>query len=369
MKIRAYADLHLFKVKGEMNRYINEELQILKEGLLNNPPDLLVFSGDLTDRPYPSDDIRFIETMNFISDIVRICESKRIHFRMIGGTASHDGKIVEILKNLYKGYNYVKFFTTVTYETIDGIDFRYIPESYFGTYSEFRKYAFDDKISDITFFHGCVSNIVPFKQEKKDSNITNLPKSITIELSDIINHTRLFSAGGHIHKHINYKDKVFYINSLTTMNYADIDDIKGYMEFEVTKNNYTFKYIPNYNAPKYLERIIDDIHLISNSDMRTKISSILLEIDSRDHIRFTVSGKKDFNGMSNLSLLKTMLKKYKFNIKTVMEDEELKNSLSDTIDFYTDNSIPISEKIQKLLEENHHKDVSIEEIEDIIYNK
>ena len=47
MKIRAYADLHLYYKREDMDRYNNEELSELKKELFNNPPDLLVFCGDL----------------------------------------------------------------------------------------------------------------------------------------------------------------------------------------------------------------------------------------------------------------------------------------------------------------------------------
>lgn len=368
MKIVAYADLHLFKVKDEMNRYISEELQDIKNKLINeNDIDILVFCGDLTDTTYSSDDIRFIETINFISDIVKICESKKINFRMIQGTASHDGKIVHILKKIFADYKYSIFFTSVAYENFRGYSIRYLPESYFPTYSEFKQYAFGDKLTDITFFHGSVSGVIPYVKQK--DSITNLPKSIVIEQDDLKEYNRLFSAGGHIHQHINIDDKIFYINSLTTTSFSDIDDIKGYMEFYLNGKEYEFKYVPNYKAPKYIDKIIENIHLLSNQDVKDRLNRLLLNISQRDHIRFTITGNKDFNGLSNLSLIKNHLKKYKFTIKTEMDEVELKNKLSQDIDFYTDTSITYAEKIKKLAEDNHGLELSSEEIEDIIYNK
>lgn len=363
MRIRTYADLHLFYSKDDMNRYITEELNELKQNLMDDKPDLLVFCGDLTHTSYNSDDVRFIEIMKFINSIVNICETFKIPFRMIRGTVSHDGKIVDILHNLYKESKYVKFITKPFVEDFNGYKIRYLPEQYYPTYSEFKRDCLQD-IVDITFFHGTVSGVLPMV--KQVDSVTNLPKSIVINKNDLINTTRYFSAGGHIHQHINIDDKIFYINSLTTHNFSDIDNIKGYMEFNVKKNEYEFDYIANYNAPKYIEYKIDNIHNMSNEDIKRLIANIVLEITTRDKIRFTVNGKRNITGLSNLALLKSLVKKYDIKIKTVMEDNELIENLSSDYDYFIDKSIPYADKISKLAQDKYGIELDNEFITKII---
>ena len=84
-----------------MQRYDDNELAKLKEELILNPPNMLVFCGDLCHMPYKADDIRFINTIKFVTEVVNICRKKNIQFRIIQGTSSHDGKIVEILSNIF----------------------------------------------------------------------------------------------------------------------------------------------------------------------------------------------------------------------------------------------------------------------------
>ena len=365
MRIRAYADLHLFKDKETMNRYISEELNDLVMKLMDDPPDMLIFAGDLTHTSYQSDDIRFLETIKFITKVVTICETNKIYFRMIQGTASHDGKIVEMLKTLFIDSKYCRFFTSVAYEDFNGYIIRYLPESYFGTYSEFQSYAFD-KPADMTFFHGSVDGVIPYVKQK--DSITNLPKSIVIQQKDLINNTRLFSAGGHIHQHINLQDKIFYINSLTTMSFSDIDNIKGYMEFTLDKYDWDWIYVPNYNAPKYLDFIIENIHMKPLEEMKSILSNLLLKVSSKDYIRFTITGERNSTGLANLSLLKTYVKKYNIKIKTEMNDTELEEKLTDDINYYTDKSVSNIDKIKRLASDLYGVDLEDEEIERMIFN-
>ena len=116
MRIRAYADLHLYYNKDDMDRYNAEELHDLKENLLNDPPDLLVFAGDLCHMSYKADDIRFTNIIKFITDVISICKIKKVPFRIIQGTSTHDGKIVSIIKDIYKKEPLVGAFTNVAYE-------------------------------------------------------------------------------------------------------------------------------------------------------------------------------------------------------------------------------------------------------------
>lgn len=364
MKIRAYADLHLYYRREDMDRYNNEELSELKKELFNNPPDLLVFCGDLCHTTYKSDDIRFINIIKFITQIVDICKRKNVQFRILQGTSSHDGKIVSIIKNIFKNESHVKAFTEVEYENFNGTVIRYLPEPYFDTYQNFYDYAFT-QMADITFFHGSIDKVLPQLTQK--DNVTNLPKAIVMKQEDLLAKTRLFSAGGHIHKHFDINGKIFYINSLTTHNFSDVNNIKGYMEFTIENNTYDYKYIKNYNAPKYLDYKIEDIHTLFKEDIKAKIGNIMLASgNSKDNIRFTITGDMTREAIANVSYIRALMKKYNIKIITKYNEVQSENIISDEVDFFTDDSIDIKEKIKRIAKTDYNLDISTERISKLI---
>lgn len=348
MRIRVYADLHLYISNDDIDRYDTTELLDLKNLLYTDPVDMLVFAGDLTHKVYSTDDRRFVNTMRFISSVRDTCLATNTKFRIIKGTTTHEGKVIEVLDKLYDNDPVLKCFTKVGYENINGLVFRYLPEPYFDNYTNFFQYAFSQP-ADITIFHGTINGVIPYL--KKTDNPTNLPKSVIIESNDLINNTRLFSVGGHIHRHINIDNKIFYVNSLTTHNFSDIDNIKGFMEFIVQDNkSWEYKYIENHKAPAYHRIIIENVHTKRKEDLRSLIGNNMLRMKSIDRIEFVLTGLRSIEGLSNLEFIKALTKKYRVKITQKLEDDETIEDHKD-VDFFADQSISIIDKIQKLTEE------------------
>ena len=348
MRIRVYADLHLYISNDDIDRYDTTELLDLKNLLYTDPVDMLIFAGDLTHKVYSTDDRRFVNTMRFISSVRDACLATNTKFRIIKGTTTHEGKIIDVLDKLYDNDPVLKCFTKVGYENINGLLFRYLPEPYFDNYTNFFQYAFSQP-ADITIFHGTINGVIPYL--KKTDNPTNLPKSVIIESNDLINNTRLFSVGGHIHRHINIDNKIFYVNSLTTHNFSDIDNIKGFMEFIVQDNkSWEYKYIENHKAPAYHRIIIENVHTKRKEDLRSLIGNNMLRMKSIDRIEFVLTGLRSIEGLSNLEFIKALTKKYRVKITQKLEDDESIEEHKD-VDFFADQSISIIDKIQKLTEE------------------
>lgn len=348
MRIRVYADLHLYISNDDIDRYDTTELLDLKNLLYTDPVDMLIFAGDLTHKVYSTDDRRFVNTMRFISSVRDACLATNTKFRIIKGTTTHEGKVIDVLDKLYDNDPVLKCFTKVGYENINGLVFRYLPEPYFDNYTNFFQYAFSQP-ADITIFHGTINGVIPYL--KKTDNPTNLPKSVIIESNDLINNTRLFSVGGHIHRHINIDNKIFYVNSLTTHNFSDIDNIKGFMEFIVRDNkSWEYKYIENHKAPAYHRIIIENVHTKRKEDLRSLIGNNMLRMKSIDRIEFVLTGLRSIEGLSNLEFIKALTKKYRVKITQKLEDDETIEEHKD-VDFFADQSISIIDKIKKLTEE------------------
>ena len=71
-------------------------------------------------------------------------------------------------------------------------------------------------------------------------------------------------------------------------------------------------------------------------------------------------------GLSNLALLKSLVKKYNIKIKTVMEDNELIENLSSDYDYFIDKSISYSDKIAKIAYDKYGIELSEGFISEII---
>ena len=363
MRIRVYSDLHLYINNDDIDRYDLNELLELKNLLYTDPVDMLVFAGDLTHKVYSTDDRRFVNAMKFVADVRDVCEATNTIFRIIKGTSTHEGKIIDVLKSTYSDDKVLQCYTEIAYEKIGDLIIRYLPEPYFDNYSNFYNYAFG-RSADITFFHGTIDGVIPYL--KQTDNPTNLPKSVLIKADDLINNTNLFSVGGHIHRYINIRDKVFYTNSLTTHGFADVDNVKGFMEFTIQDNRkWEHKYIENHIAPKYISILIENLHTKRKEDLRSILGNTLLKVKSTDRIRFVITGNRDINAMSNLEFIKSLTKKYQIKIEQKLDDIE-EDTMMDNSDFYADNSIPIVEKIQKLAEEQSGILISLEDIEKYI---
>ena len=323
MRIRVYADLHLYISNDDIDRYDTTELLDLKNLLYTDPVDMLIFAGDLTHKVYSTDDRRFVNTMRFISSVRDACLATNTKFRIIKGTTTHEGKVIDVLDKLYDNDPVLKCFTKVGYENINGLIFRYLPEPYFDNYTNFFQYAFSQP-ADITIFHGTINGVIPYLQ--KTDNPTNLPKSVIIESNDLI-------------------------NSLTTHNFSDIDNIKGFMEFIVQDNkSWEYKYIENRKAPAYHRIIIENVHTKRKEDLRSLIGNNMLRMKSIDRIEFVLTGLRSIEGLSNLEFIKALTKKYRVKITQKLEDDESIEENKD-VDFFADQSISIIDKIQKLTEE------------------
>ena len=349
MKIRCYSDLHLYHSIDDITRYDSTELLDLINLIYTDPVDLLVFCGDLTHKVYSTDDKRFVHTMNFVAKVLQACKATNTLFRIIKGTSTHDAKMIEVLKEMYENDSHLKCYTEIGYEKINDLTMRFLPEPYFDTYANFYDYAYRLP-ADITFFHGTIDGVIPYLS--KNDNPTNLPKAVIINGDDLNNHTALFSVGGHIHKHLIIKDRIFYTNSLTTHNFSDIKNIKGFMEFNIDEyKRWNYKYIENRKAPAFHSYDIDNIHTKRKEDLRRMISNIMLQIKSNDKLRFVVNGLRDKEGISNLEFVKSLTKNYSVKIEQKLEEIENNNLKRDDSDFFADESISIVDKIYKLTEE------------------
>lgn len=365
MRIRAYADLHMFFNRDERPRYL-KELEVIKQELRQNPVDLLVFAGDLMDKAFSMDDIVMPDIFRFVKDILDICVEKGIIFRIIKGTASHDCKIIEVLNEIYFDHPMFRSFVVPTIETLNikskDYSIRWLPESY-GTLDEYNEMVSNifNCTTDMTFFHGSVKSVFN-SLGFTHNDISTLPKAYLWEDELLLQHTRLFSAGGHIHKTISVMDKIFYINSYTcwsfdqntTLDNPNTHDVKGYMEFDVDDYGFTFNRIKNNMSPNYYTVKLDNIESYEPYDLEEYIKSLMIRLDNNDKLRVIVNGKVSKRTNINLSLLKQLSVNSNIVIKSNIKFNDDNSEIILDEDTPEENmSISIVDKIHTIYENDY----------------
>lgn len=348
MKIRVIGDIHMFSDMTDMPRYINDLISFA-DNLITDPCDLLILNGDTLDSyKYYSSDIRLINAVKVVSYIIEKCIQTDTVFCMLKGTESHDGGIVSLMQESYKNYKNIKFYSNISYEIIDGIVFRFIPELYYGNYEDFKRDVFS-RMADVTFFHGSVDGVIPYIKE--EDNITNLPLSVLIKEEDLIKSTRLFSAGSHIHKRINIKDKIFYVNSYNTNTFADVDDNKGFMDFYIdqTLNTFVYEYRINPNARKFVKYKFNNLEEYTIDDIKNRISFIISERENKV-IKLEIKTNDSNDSLYKISLIRQLVEKYGIKVDTDIEKKEV---VIENLSYYTDKSISDIDKINKIAKEKY----------------
>lgn len=341
MKIRVYADIHMYHSNTDAIRYM-KELSEIKNNLIHDPPHMLVFAGDLIDKMYNMDSMQLPHIFNFVNDIVTICENNGIIFRIIKGTVTHEGKFIEVLHEIYNNRPLVKAIYEPTIESlpIDGKTYKilWLPETY-GNADEYAELEEDylTKYVDMTFFHGTIKSVADrFHIQAPDQ----LATSFIWKDENFLKYNKYFVAGGHIHKSIDVDHKIFYVNSYSALNFSDVEqesNVKGYMEFYINGDNWDYKRFKNELAPKYKIIVIKDIDTLEYADVEDTIRNITNRIQPNEKIRLDIKGLSGSVANANINLIKTLIKNYDISIKSYVilkdvnedvQDKPLNKSLS-----------------------------------------
>ena len=88
--------------------------------------------------------------------------------------------------------------------------------------------------------------------------------------------------------------------------------------------------------------------------------------NSKDNIRFTITGDMTREAIANVSYIRALMKKYNIKIITKYNEVQSENIISDEVDFFTDDSIDIKEKIKRIAKTDYNLDISTERISKLI---
>lgn len=362
----------------------------LKEGFIShlkemNKLDFIIIAGDLFDTKISlnSDNTKFI--FEFLKDIMKIAIKHNASIRIIKGTESHDNQQLDTLLPLLNPSCNIKIINTVTDEYLfDDFHVLYIPEEYMKDKDDFYKDYFNQRY-DMIFGHGMV-NEVAFASKSQMSEVTmsKAPIFKTQNLIDICYGPIFF---GHIHKHQRIKEHMYYVGSYSRWCFGEDED-KGFMtvSYDTETYDYKTKFIVNelartfdtividYNSSFYksvmnnnptdeIQRIID----VANAQKADKLRIIFNIPEDYEQPGLLISLINDV--FSKHNNVKVVINNNAKNIRTKKETEERTQMLLSTYDFLFDKSIPTDEKLVRYIKIKYNKDIDIDRMRDILYQK
>lgn len=388
MRILLFADIHVGSIK-DTKYFYDVMTDIIDKEIMFQKTDLLVILGDYFDKLFKTNEDYVSLAIDIMSYIVRACRRCKTKIRIVYGTESHE-------MNQYGLFNYhktsdsidMKIFETVTEETIDGKKILYIPEEYIDDkHKHYQKYLYSGKHYDFIFGHGVIEDGMPaavsYTAESKSNNKEkHVPHFKSGEFSEISN----VCVFGHYHCFTNMGNSVYYLGSLFRDKFGE-EYPKGYAVITEdgclypdsnnkdnnskdstvilcntdSDNKYTYYFIENTQAYSYITfefPAISEIYL-SEENLINKIKSIKEE--NKEIFNGEKKGKirLKFQTPDNLDTkfketLRSILFDEKFMTSTVKETpteliSEIEEDIEDELDFVIDPSLPILDKIHRLM--------------------
>lgn len=374
------ADIHAGAFNGAI---LQKELKkgFLKHLKSMSKLDFVVIAGDLFDTKISlnSDHTKYI--FGFLKDLMSICESKNAKLRIIKGTESHDNQQLDVLNQFIQSDCDIRIINTVEKEDLFE-DFRvlYIPEEYMKDIDEYYNDYFNDTY-DMLFGHGMVNEVVfGAKSQQSEVTMSRAPVFKTEKLISICKGPIFF---GHIHKHQVIKDDMFYVGSYSRWCFGE-EEPKGFMtvEYNTGDNIYDAKFIENEYARLFATIVVDYNSSFYRSDPNQQIEYImsLAKGTLADKVRIIFNIPEDYEQPILLINLINEIFAKQSDIKVVINNnakdirnkkalEEKVTQLLNTYDFLFDKGIPTDEKLVKYIELKYNKDIDIETMRDILYQK
>lgn len=209
--------------------------------------DMLCIAGDVFDRLLTNSSLEYIESMNWLTNLVMWCKDNNIILRILEGTPSHDWNqakiITKILENLKIKIDY-KYINTLMVEHLEkfNIHILYIPDEYkhnaSDTYADVLKLMKANKLNqvDIAILHGQFHYQLPMVklESSHDEN-------------SYLNIVKYYISIGHIHTASVY-DRILAQGSFDRLAHNEEED-KGCMLITIdTDKGNSYKFLINKNA-------------------------------------------------------------------------------------------------------------------------
>lgn len=342
--------------------------------------DFVVIAGDLFDSKISLNSNHTKYIFSFLRDLMSICIEKDAKLRILKGTESHDNQQLDSLNNIMDKSCDVRIINTVESELLyDDFKVLYIPEEYMSDVDDYYRDYFTDTYNMI-FGHGMVNEVV-FNAKSQQSEVTmqKAPVFKTEKLIDICNGPIFF---GHIHKSQIIKTDMHYVGSYSRWCFGE-ETPKGFMVVDYnTTGDYNVEFIENTYARKFDTIVVDYNSSFYKNDPNQQLDYILAltKGTDADKLRIIFNIPEDYpNPTLLINLINDIFTKssnvkivINNNVKTARAKRELEtkvNTLLTTYDFLFDKGVPHDEKIAKYIAIKYNKDIPIDRMRDILYQK
>lgn len=363
-------DLHFGHKRTE--EMYKEEMPVIFDYLEKNEVHIVNLAGDYFDRKLSATEPAIAYAIAFFDQLMEICTRKRIKVRVILGTSSHDlNQYTTLFQHYFERTDLdIKYIPTIQEETIEGINFLYVPEEYPESnetyYAEYKAKSYNAMIGHGTW--DFVSFIANLEQEKIKEGTRSAPVFAYTEWEEALKDG--FAIFGHIHMRQNFKN-VYYSGSFTAWAFGDASK-KGFMSYEIDTETKEWKveYIDNSKAPTYTSVSIKKLFKGQDLDVLTLEE---LQVIINEQISATDNLKLDLAGLSEdkVKIFKDLFRKdpsvkVEVKKKKVTLKEEGEAAIYDTYGYILKRELPLDKTIQKFVEEEYEEKFTLERINEII---
>lgn len=362
------------------NENILNELQLFKTYAESHEIDMIELNGDYFDRKMQLNEKGTLDGLEFFKYLVELAKRKNAAIRVIEGTMSHDMLQPEIFKNFILDDNGnpiidYKFFPTITVENIFGINILYVPEEYPLNINEY--YApYQKNQYTLMFSHGTWDFINFGKTIDNNLNDRNTAPVFKCEewlpaLKDGL------CVSGHIHDRHIYKDKtgvkVIYPGAYSAWSF-DHPSKRGfiYLTLDTDTKKVTYEIVDNTLSRTYCNFDLKDTGLDASTATVEEIENAVNKAKEHcDYLKLDIS----YYTPEKQELLKQMYKGNK-NIlirnddsNTILIAKENKSAFLAKYDYLLSGAMSTEQVIQRFIKEEQNKDISLEDIVDVITEK
>lgn len=368
LNFKVIGDIHIGKKDARIlrNEIYDGFIKEVEESIKNDKLDAIFIAGDYFDRVIRMNETAGVLAIELMSDLINLCEDKKVQLRIIKGTKTHDYNQLNVFSQLqYDNPDILKIYNTVGTENMvlsNGEEYKvlYLPEEYPSDFKEFYGdllLEVDDNEYDIIIGHGMIDFVTFVPQDDDSENpVKSAPIFDSKELMRVCKGPIIF---GHIHDYKIHKDKIFYTGSYSRYSFADTED-KGYFNFSYDKDNdskFTYEFVENKNVPTYVTIDVDDY----KDATEEKFIDIVNELKTQyDYVRFISKDSASVDLVRKLSEQDT-------NVKVMLKNNKIKEiKIDEKYRFILEKKYGVAETIKKFIELKEDYDIDLKRVEEII---
>ncbi|MGL6131590.1 MAG: hypothetical protein ACRCZ9_08270 [Fusobacteriaceae bacterium] len=356
-KIMSVSDLHISTI-NPFEYYSNELVDIILFIQDNRHElDMIVFNGDLLHDRYRADSPQIQVFMDFMSSVLKATEGTNIQIHVVQGTKSHDHGQLKLLVPLRGFFNRLFIHETPgVFQLHPNLVCRFIPESYIDNYEEFADVVFSVP-SHLTFFHGLVEGALRIAEKQTD--IMTIKNAAILKVDDLLSSTTIASIGGHIHTRTHVRPNIWYTGSYSSHTFADTDN-KGFdiIEVDTVQNKFSCQFVKNENCRQYkIINMTDEFKTLNIENLKNRFNVMKRNAKYNEITRIDIDTSMMIFGMiDNINICKTLYSDvfiFKVERQTATLTDSALREIREQADFVISKSIPIEDKIYKVLKDEY----------------